>query len=62
MTNIDAEVEGLRRVIESLNDLEERFDSDRRFIVGTAVNYAIFWNWGRATWTPNHSFVPHSPS
>jgi hypothetical protein len=41
MTNIDVEVEGLRRVIESLNDLEERFDSDRRFIVGTAVEYSV---------------------
>lgn len=58
MTNIEAEVEGFRRVLESLDDLEERFDSDRRFLVGTAVNYAIFLEFGTSDMDPKPFFRP----
>jgi len=59
MTNIDAEIEGFRRVLESLDDLEEDFGDDGAgWLVGTAVEYAIYLEFGTSDMDPKPFFRP----
>ena len=59
MTNIDAEVEGLQRVLDSLNDLEEDFTDDGPgWLVGTAVEYSIYLEFGTSDMDPKPFFRP----
>jgi len=58
MADFSLELEGLKNVIESLNDLEADLDSDRSFLVGTAVNYAVFLELGTADMDPKPFFRP----
>jgi len=58
MADWELELEGLENVIESLNDLEADLDSDRSYLVGTAVNYGIFLELGTADMDPKPFFRP----
>jgi len=58
MADFDLELEGLQNVIESLNDLEADLDSDQTFLVGTAVEYAIYLELGTSDMDPKPFFRP----
>jgi len=59
MVDIDAEIEGFRRVLESLDDLEEDFGDDGAgWLVGTAVEYAIYLEFGTSDMDPKPFFRP----
>jgi hypothetical protein len=58
MVNVELELEGFRNLIDALNDLEARLDSDTTWLVGTAVNYSVFLELGTSDMDPKPFFRP----
>lgn len=58
MTQIDVDVDGLGGVFEALDDLEEMAQTTTEWVVGTAVEYGIYLEFGTRHMDPKPFFRP----
>lgn len=58
MTSIDVDVHGLEALFDELDDLEDAWADDQRWVVGTAVEYSIYLEFGTSKMDPKPFFRP----
>jgi len=58
MADFETELESFNRVLDSLNDIERQLDPDEPVVVGTAVNYSVFLEFGTSDMDPKPFFRP----
>ena len=58
MSDWELELEGLRNVVESLNDLEAAVETDRTVTVGSGVEYSVYLELGTSDMDPKPFFRP----
>jgi len=58
MADFETELESFNRVLDSLNDIERQLDPGEPVVVGTAVNYSVFLEFGTSDMDPKPFFRP----
>jgi len=58
MADFETELESFERVLESLNDIERQLDPGEPVVVGTAVQYSVFLEFGTSDMDPKPFFRP----
>ena len=58
MTDVEFEFSGLDRIERRLEDLRERWDDSPRYLVGSAVEYAVYVEYGTSKMDPKPFFRP----
>jgi len=58
MADFETELESFERVLESLNDIERQLDPGEPVVVGTAVSYSVFLEFGTSDMDPKPFFRP----
>jgi hypothetical protein len=58
MADFETELESFERVLESLNDIERQLDPGEPVVVGSAVSYSVFLEFGTSDMDPKPYFRP----
>jgi hypothetical protein len=58
MTDIELETDGFADALDELRELRDAGDSDRRFLIGTGVEYALFLEFGTSEMDAKPFFQP----
>jgi len=58
MADFETELESFNRVLDSLNDIERQLDPGEPVVVGTAVQYSVFLEFGTSDMDPKPFFRP----
>jgi len=58
MADFETELESFNRVLDSLNDIERQLDPGELVVVGSAVNYSVFLEFGTSDMDPKPFFRP----
>jgi hypothetical protein len=58
MADFETELESFNRVLDSLNDIERQLDPGEPVVVGSAVSYSVFLEFGTSDMDPKPYFRP----